>query len=266
MRANAGYCGNGQPSRSFIVQSDIQPLKEVDAEKSANMLARVQKYPPYDSHTTGIYNVNISKLVTPQIIINLDRAERRTNTIDNLTEDQLFDLSFNTGSQPQEIVRQILAMAPNAGAVVYTSYDEDIRLHHPPYYRPIKIVENDPESPSFESICLPIGGGAPFAAAYRIPISQSVSRLVLGNGIHRVYRLAAAGYQTMPLVVTDLVPMEISDPFVDLPKSILLDPTSNAPLMIDFLNQNVTIPLEYYTTLKTIRVNWNFEQYVTVLK
>lgn len=126
--------------------------------------------------------------------------------------------------------------------------------------------EKDTASPSFESVCLPVGGGQPFGVAYRIQIAPGISRLILGNGIHRVYSLAGAGYEWCPLLVCDLIPLELADPFVDMPKSILLDPNSNPPLITDFLNNDMVIPLNYYTLLKTIRLNWNFEQYVTVLK
>lgn len=66
--------------------------------------------------------------------------------------------------------------------------------------------------------------------------------------------------------MTDLVPLELPDQFIDLPKDILLNPIQNPPLITDFLNNDVVIPLDYYRVLKTIRLNWNFEQYTTVLK
>ena len=104
------------------------------------------------------------------------------------------------------------------------------------------------------------------SAARRVPLGNGRYRLILSNGIHRVYRLLAAGYEWCPLIVVDNSPMEIPDPFVDFPKELLLGPTANPPLMADFLNENVAMQLEYHRVLKTIRFNWNFEQYVTVLR
>src|SRR3989442_1297167 len=132
-------------------------------------------------------------------------------------------------------------MAPNGGALLFTSYDEDIRLHHPPQYRRIPINESDQDSPTFESVCLPVGGGLPFAAARRIQIAPGVSRLILGNGIHRIYKLAIAGHEWAPVVVTDMGSMETPDTFVDLPKDILLSPMSNPPPISDFTNEHLFI-------------------------
>jgi hypothetical protein len=179
---------------------------------------------------------------------------------------ELFELAFETRGQPETIVRQILGMGPNGGAVIFTSYDEDIRLHHPPVYRTIPINEKDDGSAKFESVCLPVGGGLPFASAFRIECAPGASRLILNNGIHRIYRLAHAGYERCPLLVTDLIPLELPEQFVDVPKGILLNPAANPPLITDFLNGDVVIPLDYHGVLKTIRLNWSFEQYVTVLR
>jgi hypothetical protein len=173
---------------------------------------------------------------------------------------------FESAGKPDPIVRQTLGMAPNGGALLFTSYDEDIRLHHPPKYRQLPVNERDSQSPSFENVCIPIGGGFPLASAIRVEIAPGITRLILSNGIHRVFGLAQAGYEWCPLVVSDIIPMEFPDPFVELPKDVLLPPTSNPPLITDFLNKDLVIPLDYYTLLRTIRLNWNFEQYVTVLK
>ena len=90
--------------------------------------------------------------------------------------------------------------------------------------------------------------------------------MILSNGIHRAYTLAKAEYEWCPLLVCDLKPLEIPEPFVDIPRDILLNPAANPPLITDFLDEGVAIPLDYYTLLKTVRFNWNIEQYVTVLR
>jgi hypothetical protein len=183
-----------------------------------------------------------------------------------MTNGDLFELSFESAGKPEAITRQTLGLVANGGAVMFTSYDEDIRMHHPPQYRQIPINEKDPQSPAFESVCFPVGGGLPLASAFRVQIGQGASRLVLNNGIHRVYTLASNGYEWCPLLVCDLIPMELPDPFVDFPRDLLLNPDANPPLITDYLDEEVVIPLDYYSILKTVRFNWNIEQYVTVLK
>jgi len=260
-KASKAYAASGPSTRSYATPDDIHPLEGVEG-----YTRRARFYPPYDSHPFSIASVRISRLVTPQITVNVSRAEKRGNVRKGMTEAELFELAFELKGEPESITRQVVGMGGNGGSVLFTSYDEDIRLHHPPLYRQIRINESDSRSPTFESVCMPVGGGSPFAAAIRIQISPGVFRLVLSNGIHRCYSLARAGYEWCPLIVVDLAPLEFPDPFVNMPKSLLLDPAANPPLITDFLNSSVTIPLDYHKVLKTVRLNWNFEQYATVLK
>ncbi len=264
--ASQAYNNLGGPARSFLSPDDIRPVEGVDESLVENTLARIKLYAPHDSHQTTINLVRISKLVTPQITLNLSRAQRRATVKHNMKPEEIFNIAFGDAGKPEPITRQILGVAPTGGALVFTSYDEDIRMYNPPEHRRIPVNELDGESPSFESVCFPVGGGYPFASALRIPVASGATRLILMNGIHRIYKLGEAGERWCPLAISDFVPMELQDPFVELPKAFLLDPNANPPLITDFLAPNVTIPLDYFTLLKTIRLNWNIEQYVTVLK
>ncbi len=226
-KASREYNKQANGFRSFVSEEDIRPIETVSSAKKEALLKRIKVYPPYDSHSTQLCNVRIDKLVTPQLTINESRAEKRAKIKPNMSEEELFDVAFNSAGQPEPITRQILGMAPNGGAVLFTSYDEDIRLHHPPQFRNLPINEKDPESPSLESVCHPIGGGLPFASAFRVEVLPGSSRIILNNGIHRVFRLAGAGYEWCPMLVTDLLPLEFPDPFVELPRDFLLAQNSS---------------------------------------
>jgi len=254
------------PTRSSLDAADLRPTEGADPAKLEALLIRMQAYPPYDSHPSNIFNVKLSKLVTPQITVNLSRAARRGRVRAGMTMPELIDLAFESAGTPEAIVRQTLGMSPNGGALMFTSYDEDIRLHHPPTIRPIAINERDSLSPSFESICFPVGGGLPFAAAMRVQIAPGITRLILKNGIHRAQSLAAAGYEYAPLLVVDMSPLEVPDPFVDFPRDILLNPALNPPLITDFLDERCMIRLKYHKVLRTVRFNWSIEHYPTVLR
>ncbi len=254
------------PTRSSVDPADLRPIESADPGRIEVLLARIRTYPPYDLHPSSILDVNLSKLVTPQITVNLSRAMRRSHVRPGMTTSELVDLAFESAGSPEDIVRQTLGMSPNGGALMFTSYDEDIRLHHPPTMRPIAINERDSLGPSFESICFPVGGGLPFAAAMRVQIAPGTTRLILKNGIHRAYSLAAAGYDRVPLLVVDMSPLEVPDPFVDFPRDILMVPGLNPPLITDFLDENCTIRLKYHKVLRTLRFNWSFEHYPTVLR
>jgi hypothetical protein len=140
------------------------------------MVERIRLCPPHDSHPTTILDVRISKLVTPQLSVNIARAEKRANVKPKMTKDELFDLAFQSSGESDPINRQILGLGQFNGAVLFTSYDEDIRLHHPPEYRRLLKSEKDKGSPSLENVCFPVGGGYPFATAFKVEITQNISR------------------------------------------------------------------------------------------
>ena len=254
------------PTRSFADPNDVRTLSGVDAQSAKAILERTKLYPPYETHATVLSSVRISKLITPQIAINASRAARRAATKPGMADGDLLRLMTEPAGTPEPITRQALGIGPNGGALLFTSFDEDIRLHHPPQFRNLPVNAGDSKSPSFENVCFPVGGGLPIAAAYKVTSGPGITRLILGNGIHRVYKLAADGYEWCPLILTDVAPMELPEQLVDLPKGLLLDPAENPPLITDFLDSSIAIELDFYQVLRTVRLNWSFEQYATVLK
>lgn len=257
----------GEPAlRSFLASDDIQAIQGVEEHDLESTLRRAKLYSPFDTHRVALYEVNISKLITPQITLNVGRAAQRAAITPGMTAADVFRVAFEVTAQPAPITRQVLGMSPNAGSVLFTSFDEDIRLHHPPVYQAVPVNIKDGKSARLESVCLPVGGGLGFAHAYRVEIGNGVKRLFLMNGIHRIYELAKAGFQTAPIAVCDLQLMELPDQVVDLPKQMLVDLQANPPLVTDFLNRDVVLELDYFRVLRTVRLNWSFEQYVTVLR
>jgi hypothetical protein len=267
--ASQSYATVGTSSRSYALASDVQPLQGVGPQKVQNTVSRMRLYSPFDTHGFDIYDVNIGKLVTPQISINTVRATSRASIMQNMTNDQLFDVCFNAGAQPPPINRQVISQQASnqvsAGSLMFTSYNEDVRPY-PPMFANVSSNPNDPQANLVEAACLPVGGGSPFAWAFRVKIDSTNTRLYLCNAIHRVYALAQAGYTTCPLAVVDLNVSEFPLQLVDLPRDFLTDANRNPPLMIDYLNPSVVVPLDYYLMLTTVRINWQSEKYTTVLR
>ncbi|MCI4372893.1 MAG: hypothetical protein L3K02_04550, partial [Thermoplasmata archaeon] len=228
----------------------------------AQLIRQASNYPPFDSHPISAFVVPIEKLVTPQLTVNLERIRRRGTVSDDASTADLVRYMFHSSAGPPEISRQVLGFAPNGGALLITKYDEDVRLHQPPMLRSQPINDQDPAALNLETICFPVGGGTPFPYAMRVPVAPGITRLVLANGIHRTAAAALAGVRKIPLLVCDFQPLEFPDPFVETPRPMLLDPTSNAPTITDFANPSVAIELQYFQQLRTVRFNWNFESYL----
>jgi hypothetical protein len=183
-----------------------------------------------------------------------------------MTPGDVFRVAFEVGGAVEPITRQVLGIGPNGGSVLFTSYDEDMRLHSPPIYHDVPLKEKDDQGALLPAVSLLVGGGFGFVFAYRVALGRNTERLILMNGIHRVYELAKAGYQSVPVAVCDVQPLEVPDPLIDLPKQLLLDPEADPPVITDFLNEAAVLELDFYRVLRTVRLNWGFEQYATVLR
>ena len=267
-QANKAYISSSiLPARSYISDDDLQQIDIESLTGSKDLLNRISSYQPFDTHKFSLLKVRASKLVTPQIVINPNRAMKRLGErISIPSEKELLEFMLGEGGVANPISRQILGIMPNGGSLIYTSFDEDIRIYNPPQFRSLQINQDDNKSISLENICIPVGGGYPFASAYRVQIAPGVFRVILNNGIHRAYRLAELGLEWIPILVSDFNRMEFGPQFVDLPSQMLFDLNSNPPVITDFLNPEYVITLKFFPVLKTLRFNWNFEQYVTVLK
>lgn len=249
-----------------LQSGDVSPMPTSLAAKTTALLGQIRNYPPFDSHKTELAQVMVSRLVTPQLTVTLPRLQQRAPIGQATTQDELFRVMFEVGSSPQPVFRQTLGLAPNGGALLYTSYDEDVRLHHPPFFRRLPINDADPASPSHEAICLPVGGGLPFAYAFRVQVGPGIQRVILANGIHRVAAAAIAGIRSVPLILTDFAALEVPDPFVETPKQLLLDPNVRPPMIEDFADSGLTMQLKFFRMLKTVRFNWTFENYVVPVR
>jgi hypothetical protein len=93
-----------------------------------------------------------------------------------------------------------------------------------------------------------------------------MERIVITNGIHRAFSIARAGCEWIPMLLSSIQPVEVPPQVVELPSAIIMNPGANPPVITDFLEQGVAMPLEYYPVLKVVRVNWVTEQYATVLR
>jgi hypothetical protein len=265
-KANKVYQNIGPSTRSFVTSEDLKPIEDELKPKYEKLLSRISTYSAFSTHPTNIQYVRITKLVTPQLIINLQRANRWTNIRKNMKPDELYNLLFQPPQSSENLTCQTLNMGNANGSLLFTSYNEDMRLYHPPQHRTVPLNENDPQSINFKSICLLIGGGLPFASAYRLQIADGISRIILTNGIHRIYKLAESGAEWCPLIISDINSSELPESFIGTPKTMLINQKSNPALITDFLRKNAVIPIKYRQVLKTVRLNWNYEQYEIALK
>src|SRR2546422_8082544 len=68
-KANQAYIKLGGPGRSYVSQNDLMGINGLDKGKVETALNQIKLYSPHDTHPTGIYNIRLNKLVTPQVLI-----------------------------------------------------------------------------------------------------------------------------------------------------------------------------------------------------
>ena len=264
-RASRAYQGLEGPERSFVDPTDTRQLIGVDGDAVEGILARTRLYPPFDSHPPQLVAVRLSKLVTPQLTVSLPRANRRVEIASGATDRELLEISTSPSSMAEPVHHQVLGQLPNQGAVIFTSYDEDVRPHVP-VFRNMELEPRDASSQVLPTFCIPVGGGIPFVSGQRVSVMPGVDRIVITNGIHRAFSIARAGCDWIPMVVCNVSPVEMPPQIVELPNQLILNPGANPPLLTDFLNDEVAMQLEYYPVLKVVRLNWAAEQLATVLR
>jgi hypothetical protein len=264
-KTSRAYTGIGPGSRSLLGNGDIREIDDIPKSKKESLINRILLYPSFESKT-NIFYVRISKIVTPQVVINLLRAQQWSKIKKGMSAEELCDLMLEVRDCSVGINQQILAERSNGGSMLFTSFNEDMRFHHLPIYQKSALNGNDPTGPMVDGVCFKIGGGVSFASAYNVQIEAGKSRIIVTNGIHRIYKLAEQGYEWCPLAVTDIAPSELPDSLVQISNNTLLNPDSNPPVISDFLKKDITIPLGFFRLLTTIRLNWNFEQYDAIIK
>jgi hypothetical protein len=264
-RTNRAYGGLEGPDRSLVNPTDTRPLEGVDDVVIEAVLARTRLYPPFDSHPPQLVAVRLSKVVTPQLTVSLPRADRRTRVAAGSSDRDLLEVSTSPSAMAEPVHHQVLAQLPNQGAVIFTSYDEDVRPHVP-VFRSLELEPRDNASRVLPTFCIPVGGGIPFVSGQRVSILPGKDRIVITNGIHRAFSIARAGCEWIPMVLCSVSGVEMPPQVVELPNQLILNPGANPPVLTDFLNDSVAMRLEYYPVLKVVRVNWATEQLATVLR
>jgi len=102
------------------------------------------------------------------------------------------------------------------------------------------------------SIAMLVGFGAAPINAWMVG-----SRLILGNGFHRIVALRSEGIALAPIVIQNVANSEIEFPenYLGLPRSYLLQ--SARPVLVkDFFDEELTVELRLKPRRKLLKITW----------
>jgi hypothetical protein len=241
----------GEPDAVSIVDPPAE-LHTRLAEISSDRLFRAS----FSALPTSFRFVEIDKLVAPQRDVNLDYVEDLRARIPGNTPQQLLEFCVGPRSTPPEW--KILQTAQNQ--LVVTSKSLDLRF-----------LGGYRKELSEQDIAVAHGGGQPVEVislligygAAPINVFQVGTRLILGNGFHRVVAMRAEGITRIPVVVQHVAQPEIEfpDQYLGLTRAYLVE--DPRPVMIkDFFDDALTIELRLAPRRKTLKISWVTEESV----
>lgn len=251
--AKSAVYQNTRPANPNALDTDVQQF-HVSANVQNKIRDVLASYRIFLQPTFTQGYIPIEKIITPQKSVIIERARALFGgTANRLSDDDNAEFCLGTPITPPVIDIKFLGIqqAPNELTFNYqfSALDDDIRPIPPNIFQPFVEVDwssrGSPHRLKLNSVAFTVGPGAsPLVTIAKIPLGPvgpngaPAYRLVLMNGVHRVFRLAELGNTHVAAIVYPANLNEIPQPLVDTPREALLAPR---PLMIrDFLNANIT--------------------------
>jgi hypothetical protein len=236
-------------------ESTASPIDAKYSGKLDKIRSNVLFKTSFSTYPSEFRLVDIDKLIAVQRNVDLNYVEQLTQRVSkNIDMEQLIDFCL---SPSQDVPSpQSLQLQPNL--MTYSSPSKDFRF-----------LGGYPKKMTADDLQYAIGGGLPVAAlilfvgygAGSVNVLQARNRLILNNGFHRVYTLRKLGVEQIPVVV-----QQIGNPDLEMPlelyglsREYLL--THSRPILCrDFLTDALTVTLRLKNTIRSVRVQWAFEQ------
>jgi hypothetical protein len=194
--------------------------------------------------------VEVDKLVAPQREVNLDYVDRLVSSYPKSpTFHDLLDICVSPKRKMDPI--QHLEIAPNTH--VFSSPNSDIRFLGA-FVKQLTVEDLEYAEfgglPATAVIAFVGYGGAP------VNVFQVGRRIILNNGLHRVYALRSLGVTEIPVVIQHIrdPQLELPEVIAGLPREYLLNVPRPA-LVKDFFEPDFTITLKVRERIKIVMVS-----------
>lgn len=201
--------------------------------------------------------IDIDHLVAPQRDVNLDYVDALRTRVPGASIEDLVEFCLGPRAEPPEL--KSLQTAPNQ--IVFSSRSLDLRFlgGFPKPLDEADIAVAYHGGQPVEAVTLLVGFGAAPINAWLVG-----TRVVLGNGFHRVVAMRMEGIQTIPIVIQHVANAEIEfpDQFLGLSRTYLLY-QPRPVLLKDFFDDALTVELRLKPRRKVVKVAWGEESGVT---
>ena len=209
----------------------------------------------FSAYSSDFRIVDVEKLIATQRSIDLSYIVQLTPRISkNVTMDELIDFCLS----PSQNVPMPQSFQLASNLVTYSSPSKDFRF-----------VGGFPKQLTTDDLKYALSGGVPVGAiilfvgygAGSVNVLEANNRLILNNGFHRVYALRKSGVTKIPVVL-----QHFRNPDLEMPADILglsrdyLLKHQRPVLVKDFFVDELTTVLRLKKTVRSVRVQWGFEQ------
>jgi hypothetical protein len=256
--------------------SDIIPLNASPGvtTKIENL---VSSYRPYLPAVYEIGMVPISKLVSPQRHVDLDYVrssfEGRSRP---LTDDEVASYCIGTHVRDAKIDASFLGYPngrPGEFSYLYqfSSDDQNVRYLPPMPLKPLQDLDisNDESNGRYgvKAITVLVGPGMPFVHVLKVPVGMDdlsgrpVYRLIVSNGVHRLYRLVELGNTHAAALVQPVEIRDIPDPFIETKRGTLLG--ADALRITEMANPSLGRIFKWKKSKRVIKLQVNVMQEVS---
>jgi hypothetical protein len=255
-----------------VTNANLRPVKVSQGvmQKIQDVIASYRNYLPaaYD-----LAFVPLNMLVTPQRSVLLERAHRfAAGATQPLSDDENAELCLGTPIRVPQIAAKWLGSGtnpqnPNQFTYMYQfeSDDQDIRyLQIPPLgsLRTVNwAVDGAPHAFDLETVPISVGPGTPLVQVLKVPVGLTITpqgvqtpiyRLILQNGVHRVFRLAELGNQDVAAMVHEVSQDKIPNVLVHTPKAALF---SARPLVVtDLANAAISRSFDWQKAKRLVKL------------
>jgi hypothetical protein len=196
-------------------------------------------YRAYLPTTYELAYVPISKLITPQTYVELDYARLSFQGLSRkLTDDEVAQYCLGAPVRGAKIDATFLGYpkgGPGESNYQFSSEDDNMRYIPPMPLKPLHDIDLSAEASSarydVKAIPVLVGPGLPFIQILKVPMRMGreggqVSRLIISNGVHRIFRLAELGNTHVAAIVQTASMQEVPDPFIEARRDALFGPSA----------------------------------------
>ena len=250
-----------------VLDSDLLPL-DLSPPVEENIHTLLSSYRVSVPNTYDLAFVPISRLLSPQKYVYPEYARSSFGGASGaLTDDVNAQFSIGTPVRDTKIDAAFLGCPKGETAeefnflYQFSSDDQNIRYIPPMPLKPLQdldIADGSAAKYGVKTVSVSVGPGLPFVHVLKVHVGldgisrRPVYRLIISNGVHRIFRLAELGNTHVAALVQTMDWQDLPSMFIETPRDALLGP--GALKVTDMTNGRITRAFAWKKSKRVIKL------------